>query len=59
MCASLNLLLYQPHKKVSSDSESFVIPNLPNKIKMTRNQLPAFFNQNVETEFTKLNKASI
>ncbi|PRQ22955.1 putative flavonol 3-O-glucosyltransferase [Rosa chinensis] len=59
MCASLNLLLYQPHKKVSSDSESFVIPNLPDKIKMTRNQLPVFFNQNVETEFTKLVKASI
>ncbi|KAJ7967488.1 Glycosyltransferase [Quillaja saponaria] len=32
--------LYEPHKKVSSDSEPFVIPNLPDEIKMTRMQLP-------------------
>ncbi|RDY03272.1 Scopoletin glucosyltransferase, partial [Mucuna pruriens] len=32
--------LHEPHKKVSSDSEYFSIPNLPGEIRMTRNQLP-------------------
>ncbi|KAK9942038.1 hypothetical protein M0R45_007728 [Rubus argutus] len=57
LCAIMSVMQYQPHMKVSSDSESFVIPNLPHEIKMTRNELPSFLTQNGETDFTKLLKA--
>ncbi|CAK7329915.1 unnamed protein product [Dovyalis caffra] len=50
--------LYEPHKKVSSDSEPFVVPNLPGDIKLTKKQLPDFVTENVENDFTKLVKAS-
>ncbi|KAL6209819.1 hypothetical protein ACLB2K_020758 [Fragaria x ananassa] len=59
LCASLSVILYQPHKKVSSDSEPFLIPNLPHEIKTTRNQVPAFLNLDGKTELIKLVKASI
>ncbi|KAL6218873.1 hypothetical protein ACLB2K_012080 [Fragaria x ananassa] len=59
LCASLSVILYQPHKKVSSDSEPFLIPNLPHEIKTTRNQVPAFLNLDGNTELIKLVKASI
>ncbi|KAK7837551.1 scopoletin glucosyltransferase [Quercus suber] len=48
--------LYEPHKKVPSDSETFVIPNFPGKIKLTRAQLTDFTQQEVETYFTNLLK---
>ncbi|KAL6218868.1 hypothetical protein ACLB2K_012075 [Fragaria x ananassa] len=56
LCASLSVMMYQPHSNLSSDSESFVIPNLPDEIKMTRSQLPVFPD---ESEFMKMLKASI
>ncbi|XP_062024890.1 UDP-glucose flavonoid 3-O-glucosyltransferase 7-like [Rosa rugosa] len=59
LCASLSVMLYQPHMKVSSDSEYFVIPNLPHEIKSTRNQVPAFLNVDSKTELFKLVKASM
>ncbi|RYR54419.1 hypothetical protein Ahy_A06g029692 isoform A [Arachis hypogaea] len=40
MCAIECMRLYEPQKNVSSDSEPFVIPNLPGEIKMLRTQLP-------------------
>ncbi|KAK9705889.1 hypothetical protein RND81_07G090000 [Saponaria officinalis] len=50
---------YEPHKKVSSDDEEFVIPNLPNEIKMTRLKLPEHIRESDKTsndhgEFLKL-----
>ncbi|XP_030523151.2 scopoletin glucosyltransferase-like [Rhodamnia argentea] len=45
--------LYEPHKKVSSDSEPFVIPNFPGEITLSRMQLPDFVRE--ETELTKFN----
>ncbi|XP_010905295.1 probable UDP-glucosyl transferase 73B6 [Elaeis guineensis] len=42
LCAAECVRLYEPHKKVSSDTEPFVIPNFPGEIKLTRNQLPHF-----------------
>ncbi|XP_059286232.1 nuatigenin 3-beta-glucosyltransferase-like [Lycium ferocissimum] len=39
-CVEHCLKLYTPHQKVSSDSESFLIPGLPDKIQMKRSQLP-------------------
>lgn len=56
LCAAMSVRQYQPHMKVSSDSESFVIPNLPHEIKTTRNELPSFVTQNGETELAKLLK---
>ncbi|KAI6701351.1 hypothetical protein NL676_015675 [Syzygium grande] len=43
--------LYEPHKKVSCDSELFDIPNFPGEITLSRMQLPDFVRE--ETEFTK------
>ncbi|MED6132860.1 hypothetical protein PIB30_022773 [Stylosanthes scabra] len=42
LCATECVRLYEPYKNVSSDSEPFVIPNLPGDIKLTRMQLPPF-----------------
>ncbi|XP_021823919.1 UDP-glucose flavonoid 3-O-glucosyltransferase 7-like [Prunus avium] len=57
-CASLTVILHQPHKKVESDSELFTIPNFPIEIKMTRTQIPRFFEKNSESIMTKLFKES-
>ncbi|KAF7849610.1 hypothetical protein BT93_L0484 [Corymbia citriodora subsp. variegata] len=46
--------VYEPHKKVSCDSEPFIIPNFPGEITMSRMQLPDFYKK--ETEFTKFFK---
>ncbi|KAH7515579.1 hypothetical protein FEM48_Zijuj10G0041600 [Ziziphus jujuba var. spinosa] len=40
--AFLSIYLYAPHKNVSSDSEPFVITNLPGDIQITRDQMPDF-----------------
>ncbi|KAJ4829344.1 hypothetical protein Tsubulata_051562 [Turnera subulata] len=48
---------YEPYKKVASDSEPFVVPNLPHEITMTRKQLPAFVRQGIETPMTQFFKA--
>ncbi|CAN4095365.1 unnamed protein product [Withania somnifera] len=39
-CIEHCLKVYTPHEKVSSDSESFLILGLPDKIEMKRSQLP-------------------
>ncbi|XP_044488728.1 scopoletin glucosyltransferase-like [Mangifera indica] len=54
LCTSACLVQYQPHKKVSSDSEPFVVPNLPGDIKLTRKQVPDFLQEDGETGFTML-----
>jgi scopoletin glucosyltransferase len=46
LCASQCLEQYEPFKNVSSETEEFVIPNLPGNIKMTRLQLPNIFTKN-------------
>ncbi|KAJ7967489.1 Glycosyltransferase [Quillaja saponaria] len=58
LCASECLRLYEPHKKVSSDSESFVIPNLPDEIRLTRMQLSDFDKTDEVTDINKLFKES-
>ncbi|KAB2602868.1 UDP-glucose flavonoid 3-O-glucosyltransferase 7-like [Pyrus ussuriensis x Pyrus communis] len=58
LCATLSVLLYEPHLKLSSDSEVFTIPNFPVEIKLISSQIPAYIKQNAETEFTKLFKAA-
>ncbi|PHT66406.1 hypothetical protein T459_30831 [Capsicum annuum] len=39
-CVEHYLKLYTPHEKVGSDSESFLIPGLPDNIEMKRSQRP-------------------
>ncbi|CAI9304199.1 unnamed protein product [Lactuca saligna] len=38
-----SLKVHKPHEKVESESESFVVPNLPDKITMKRSQVSDFF----------------
>ena len=56
LCASACIATYEPHKQVSSDSELFVVPDLPGDIKLTRNQLPDSTKSNGENDFTKMMK---
>ncbi|XP_061367878.1 scopoletin glucosyltransferase-like [Gastrolobium bilobum] len=56
LCAMESMRLYEPYKNVSSDSESFVIPNLPGEIKMTRLQVPPFQRNPESTGFIRLLK---
>ncbi|CAB4320860.1 unnamed protein product [Prunus armeniaca] len=49
---------YEPFKNTSSDSEPFVIPDLPGEIKMTRAQVPSFIKDNIENDLTRLLKQS-
>lgn len=43
LLTSHNVKLYKPHLSVSSDAESFLVPRLPHKIKVTKAQLPGEF----------------
>lgn len=56
ICTSECLRLYEPHKKISSDSEPFIIPTFPDEIKFTRKQLPESLTQNVGTDHVELLK---
>ncbi|KAM1781261.1 hypothetical protein ACFX11_039865 [Malus domestica] len=57
LCASLSVVLYELHAKLSSDSEVFTIPNFPMEIKLTRSQMPTFPKQS--SKFTKLFKKAM
>ncbi|KAF7840808.1 scopoletin glucosyltransferase-like [Senna tora] len=60
ICTSLCITSYEPHMKVSSDSEPFVVPNLPGEIEFTRNQIPSFMKlEKEESEISKVFKASV
>ncbi|PQM40091.1 scopoletin glucosyltransferase-like [Prunus yedoensis var. nudiflora] len=48
--------LYEPFKNMSSDSEPFVMPNLPGEIKMTGAQVPYFLKENIDNDLTQLMK---
>ncbi|KAF3656406.1 Anthocyanin 3'-O-beta-glucosyltransferase [Capsicum annuum] len=42
LCVAESIRHHKPFKNVSSDSESFVVPNLPHQIKLTRTELSPF-----------------
>ncbi|KAM3377228.1 hypothetical protein P3S68_009641 [Capsicum galapagoense] len=42
LCVSESIRLQKPFMNVSSDSDTFVVPNLPHQIKLTRSQLSPF-----------------
>ncbi|PON82021.1 UDP-glucuronosyl/UDP-glucosyltransferase [Trema orientale] len=54
LCAWQCLKLYEPHKRVSSDFEPFLIPDLPGEIRLTRMQIPEFVRQNANNYMTQL-----
>ncbi|KAF7810998.1 scopoletin glucosyltransferase-like [Senna tora] len=57
LCAQEYVGLHKPYKNVSSDSEPFVIPNLPGpEIKMTRTEIPEFI-MNDDDKYGKMRKA--
>ncbi|KAJ6985290.1 scopoletin glucosyltransferase [Populus alba x Populus x berolinensis] len=49
-----SLKRYEPPEGVDSDFEPFVVPGLPDQIKLTRLRLPAFIKERTENELTKL-----
>ncbi|GAB4835086.1 hypothetical protein Ancab_039420 [Ancistrocladus abbreviatus] len=53
-CVEENLKLYEPYKDIASDNEVFVVPNLPDEIKLTIAQLPEHLLPDVETDLSKL-----
>ncbi|KAK3413067.1 hypothetical protein EUGRSUZ_E02950 [Eucalyptus grandis] len=53
VCAEEVIARHQPHKGVSCDSETFLMPHLPGDIKLTRNQLAEHIRRPVENDFTK------
>ncbi|QCE08689.1 UDP-glucosyl transferase 73C [Vigna unguiculata] len=48
-CAMDSLERFEPHKKVESDDESFLIPGLPYNLEMTRSQIPERFKKPDDT----------
>ncbi|MBA0722295.1 hypothetical protein Golax_002980 [Gossypium laxum] len=40
LCLLENITLYEPHKSIESETETFVVPGLPHEVKLTRSQLP-------------------
>nr|ADO33118.1 UDP glucosyltransferase [Scutellaria barbata] len=57
-CCAIEMGLQKPFKNVSSDSEPFVIPNLPHELSFVRTQVPDFeLQEDVnENPFTKMMK---
>ncbi|KAM6540775.1 hypothetical protein CsatB_005222 [Cannabis sativa] len=49
MCVVASLFLHEPYKKVSSDSEHFLIPDLPDQIELTASKLPYFMKHHVNS----------
>ncbi|KAK6289422.1 hypothetical protein POUND7_000963 [Theobroma cacao] len=54
LCVVDTLIRHEPFKKISSESEPFDVPGLPDQIKMTRLQLPDYIKDTAETERQKL-----
>ncbi|XP_073275632.1 scopoletin glucosyltransferase-like [Primulina huaijiensis] len=54
MCASEQMWLHKPYKKVFSDFEPFLLPNLPHQLRFVRTQVPEFQQVEIESHFSKL-----
>ncbi|XP_031131386.1 scopoletin glucosyltransferase-like [Ipomoea triloba] len=61
LCAHHSLLKHRPHEKIESDTEEFVIPDLPDTLKMTKQQVPETLRDDAESNvkeiFAKIFKA--
>ncbi|XAR72920.1 Abscisate beta-glucosyltransferase [Bertholletia excelsa] len=47
-CCEDSIRSYEPHEKVGSDSDPFLLPGLPDRIEMTVSQLPIFARKKTE-----------
>nr|UHH90530.1 UDP-glycosyltransferase [Nicotiana benthamiana] len=56
LCVGESIRLNKPFKNVSSDSETFGVPNLPHEIKMTRTQLSPFDLSDEESVMSRMMK---
>ncbi|KAK4563178.1 hypothetical protein RGQ29_005617 [Quercus rubra] len=54
MCAMHCVEQYMPHKTVKSDTEPFVLPGLPDEIKLTSLQLADHTRLGLENDFTRM-----
>uniref|UniRef100_A0A5B6ZH07 Glycosyltransferase n=1 Tax=Davidia involucrata TaxID=16924 RepID=A0A5B6ZH07_DAVIN len=50
LCAIESMRLYKPQNSVSSDSEPFIVPNLPHDVKLTRMQLADHEREDSDTD---------
>ncbi|KAK1369634.1 Glycosyltransferase [Heracleum sosnowskyi] len=54
LCASEETRLHVSFDNFISDSDEFVVPNLPHQVKLSVSQVPPYQRQNTETEFSKM-----
>ncbi|KAM7474117.1 hypothetical protein LguiB_021363 [Lonicera macranthoides] len=54
LCTNVSLKMYQPFKDVELDSEPFILPNLPNEIKLLRTQVSQHEREEIDNDFTEL-----
>lgn len=54
LCASEEMRLHKPFENVINDSNEFIVPNLPHKVKLLLSQIPTYLRQDTETEFSKM-----
>ncbi|XP_074333540.1 scopoletin glucosyltransferase-like [Apium graveolens] len=54
LCASEQTRLHVPFHNFQSDSDEFVIPNLPHHVQLSVSQVPTYQRQNIQTEFSKM-----
>lgn len=59
ICAYYSVRTHEPHRSVVSDNEPFLLPGLPDKVEMTRLQLPNYVRERVENEMTKMIDESV
>ncbi|KAL8541440.1 hypothetical protein ACS0TY_002635 [Phlomoides rotata] len=53
-CVSVQMGLHTPYEKVSSDSDPFIVPNLPHQLMFVRTQVAQFAMKAEENELTNL-----
>ncbi|KDP24996.1 hypothetical protein JCGZ_23979 [Jatropha curcas] len=53
MCCVESIVINQPHKKVFSDTEAFVLPGLPDPVKFTKSQIPDTLSEEQPNFFTR------
>lgn len=56
MCALQSLTAHKPYKGVGSDTEPFLLPDLPDEIKLTRLQISNDLTLGLENDFTRFFK---
>nr|AFK79039.1 glycosyltransferase UGT7 [Bupleurum chinense] len=53
-CANEQVRLHEPFKNLKNESDDFIIPNLPHKVKLCLGQIPPQHHQEKDTVFAKM-----